>query len=393
MKKLVVILCSIVSLFSSALNAQTIQSMLDSIESNNTTLRAMRDSNEALLLENKTGLNLADPEVEFAYMWGQPADVRDKVNISVRQNFDFATLSGAKSRVAESQNALVLLQYKQDRLDILREARLALVNITYINAVSKLDSIVLKECQQLEKSQQEAFDRGESNVINLNKVKLDLLAIERNVRLNAVERESLILELYRLNGGKPIDYTNSEYEVLSLSDSFDEFYAIAAEQSPMLRYVESEILLNKELLSLNKSESLPSFTIGYVNELMKGDNHHGVAVGLSIPLWSNSGKVKAAKAAVRAAESRSEDAVTQFYAMLQAKYNKAMLLRTTAQEYATEVAKFNNVDYLRKALNAGQISVVDYINENKLYYDALKLKLEAERDYQLALAELYSYIY
>ena len=162
--------------------------------------------------------------------------------------------------------------------------------------------------------------------------------------------------------------------------------------SPMLAYVRSEIELSREQLSLTKSEGLPTFSVGYVNELMAGDNHHGVAVGLSIPLWSNSGKVKAAKAAVVAAQAQSDDAVAQFYGNVRSQYERTMSLRKTAREYASIVKKLSSTEYLTKALQAGQISIVDYINENKLYYEAIEKSLEAERDYRLALAELQSYL-
>jgi hypothetical protein len=48
----------------------------------------------------------------------------------------------------------------------------------------------------------------------------------------------------------------------------------------------------------------------------------------------------------------------------------------------------NNTDLLTKALNLGQISILDYIVEIGLYYETVNRTLEAERDYQKAYAEL-----
>jgi hypothetical protein len=43
---------------------------------------------------------------------------------------------------------------------------------------------------------------------------------------------------------------------------------------------------------------------------------------------------------------------------------------------------------LRKALDAGEISLLDYLLEVGFYYDAFYKMLEIERDYALAVAEL-----
>lgn len=372
--------------------ASEMDAALDSIEKNNTALAAMRQENDAQRLQNMTGLNLPDPEVEFAYMWGQPATVRDKINVGVSQSFDFATLSGAKKRVALCQNDLVALQYKQSRLELIKEARTALINLIFINAVSNLDNEKLRAYKTLAAAQKKALDNGGTNVIGLNKINLELLGVENEVRLNEVERKALLLEIQRLNGGQILPFTLSEYPVVIMPTSFDEFYAMAEAQSPMLAYVRSEVELSRQMLSLAKSENLPAFSLGYVNELIKGDNHHGVSLGVSIPLWSNSGKVKAAKASLNASQARSEDAATQLYGNILTQYERTLMLRQTADEYARMVAALSNREYLKKALDAGQISIIDYINETNLYYEALEKALEAERDFQLAYAMLISYI-
>jgi hypothetical protein len=43
---------------------------------------------------------------------------------------------------------------------------------------------------------------------------------------------------------------------------------------------------------------------------------------------------------------------------------------------------------LKKALDAGEISLLTYLMEVEYYYDAINKVLEAERDYELAAAEL-----
>lgn len=50
--------------------------------------------------------------------------------------------------------------------------------------------------------------------------------------------------------------------------------------------------------------------------------------------------------------------------------------------------ELNSVQILDKALNAGQISLLEYISDIEMYYDIRKQSLNAELDYRLSLAEL-----
>jgi len=43
---------------------------------------------------------------------------------------------------------------------------------------------------------------------------------------------------------------------------------------------------------------------------------------------------------------------------------------------------------LKKALDAGEISLLNYLTELGMYYNMANLTLEAERDYQKAVTEL-----
>jgi hypothetical protein len=63
-------------------------------------------------------------------------------------------------------------------------------------------------------------------------------------------------------------------------------------------------------------------------------------------------------------------------------------LKAAADVYRKSLETANSSDLLKKALDAGEISLLDYILEIGLYYDTVNQALEAERDYQMAYAEL-----
>lgn len=159
-------------------------------------------------------------------------------------------------------------------------------------------------------------------------------------------------------------------------------------KNPVLAYVEQEIELGKRQVSLSKAMGLPTFSAGYMSEKVVGQQFQGLTLGISIPLWENKNRVKQAKAAVTAAESRQTDSKQQFYSQLQILYNRANGLKNTADTYRKSLETVNNTDLLGKALNVGEISLLDYIVEVGLYYNTVSQALEAERDYQKAFAEL-----
>lgn len=371
------------------LNAQNnINPVLSSIEENNTTLKALRKQAEADKLQNKTGIFLDDPEVGLNYLWGSPTDIGNRTDFSVSQTFDIPTITGMKSRLANGKNNLVEWQYKADRMNILLEAKQYCIELIYYNSLLKELYLRLEHAQTIAKGYKDRMDRGDVSILEYNKVNLNLSTIQGEISRMEVEREALFAQLKRLNGGIEVVFNDSDYGNRELPLNFDEWYVQAEDKNPILAYVRNEIEVSQKQVSLSKAMNLPKFTAGYMSEKVVGQRYQGVSLGISIPLWSNKNQVKQAKAAVAAAQSREADTKQQFYSQLQIQYSKAMGLKTTADKYRQSLANVNNTILLKKALDAGEISLLDYMVEMGLYYDNVNQTLAAERDYQLAFAEL-----
>ncbi len=384
------IIISMLVLFAGiTLNAQNnINPVLSSIEENNTTLKALREQAEADKLQNKTGIFLDDPEVGFNYLWGSPTDIGNRTDFSVSQTFDIPTITGMKSRLANGKNNLVEWQYKADRMNILLEAKQYCIELVYYNSLLKELYLRLEHAQTIAKGYKDRMDRGDVSILEYNKVNLNLSTIQGEISRMEVEREALFAQLKRLNGGIEVVFNDSDYGNRELPLNFDEWYVQAEDKNPILAYVRNEIEVSQKQVSLSKAMNLPKFTAGYMSEKVVGQRYQGVSLGISIPLWSNKNQVKQAKAAVAAAQSREADTKQQFYSQLQIQYSKAMGLKTTADKYRQSLANVNNTILLKKALDAGEISLLDYMVEMGLYYDNVNQTLAAERDYQLAFAEL-----
>lgn len=370
--------------------AQTaVEKVLQQIEANNTTLSAVYDELEAQKLQNKTGLNLPNPEVEFAYLWGSPSGMPGRTDMSVTQEFDWTVLLGHRRRTSEYENEMIELKYRQTRIDVLLEAKQRLIELNYYNTLCEAMEKRREAAQQLLQLYQKKMESGETNILETNKVQLDLSLLSNEMELLEIERRTQQQELQRLNGGIPL---NTDAELLSygggLPSDFEEWYGIAEKSNPMLKYVRKEVELNKEKVEMNRVMGLPVVTAGYTSELIKGSNYRGLSVGLSIPLWENKNRVKQAKAALQASENRMGDARLQFYLSLKILYDKVQGMRQAAQRGRKALDESGGLALWKKALTAGEISLTDYLQETEFYYTRMERVLQAERDYAATLAEL-----
>lgn len=367
------------------------ESMLREIEKNNTTLEALRQTADAEKIGNRTELMLADPEIGFSYLWGGPASIGNRQDVSVSQSFDFGTLSGLKRKVADSRNSLVEWEYMAERMNILLDAKLCCIELIHSNALIEALEVRRDNADAAVRSQSARLEHGEGNMLEYNNAMLNLTKTENELTRARAEHDALLSQLASLNGGIRSDFSETAYDGSGFPESFELWYAEAEGKNPVLAYVKEKIELSRKELSLSKTGNLPSLSVGYMGEFTLGQRYQGISFGVSVPLWSNARKVRQAKASVQAAQSREKDARQQFYSRLEAQYARAAALKEVAEKSREALGQADNRALLEKALDLGQISVSEYIVGIGLYYDALSQTLDAERDYQRALAELYSY--
>jgi len=384
------IVISIMALFATiSLNAQNgIETALKAIEENNQTLKALRETAEAQKLENKTGIYLTNPEVGFNYLWGNPVDMGNRTDFSIVQTFDIPTITGKKSKIADERNGLVEWQYKAERMHLLLEAKQYCIELIYFNALKKELQIRLQHAETIAAGYQNRLNNGDANILEYNKAQLSLSAIKGELSGIEVERNALLSQLKRLNGGMDLSMDEANFNQNQPLLNFDEWYVQAEQKNPILAYIKQEVVVSQKQVSLNKAMSLPTFSAGYMSEKVVGQNFQGLTVGVSVPLWENKNRVKQANAAVIAAQSRETDSKQQFYNQLQIQYNRALGLKNIAEAYRQSLTTANSTVLLKKALDSGEISLLDYMVELGLYYNMVNQTLEAERDYQKALAEL-----
>lgn len=371
--------------------AQTVEDVLRSVEENNPSLRSARLDKEAGELENRAEAMLDSPEVEFNYLWGDD-EMGNRHDLRITQSIGFSTLSGQKSAMASSRNELLALEYKAARQQILLEAEQHCIDLVYCNAMHAELSYHLENADRLVAAYERKVELGGASVLELNNARLHRSTVQGSLMKTGLERERILLELQRLNGGQPVQFNDTDYSTLSyaLPDEFETFFEEASEASPAINYVKQEIDVKSRQLGIDRTAWLPDLTVGYMSEIAQPEAYRGLTFGVSIPLWSNASKVRKSKVELDAARSRKDEAVQSFYYEMLKEYRQARGLQSIALEYRDGLMKADSREHLMKAEEQGEISIIEYITEIDLFYENLEQTLEAERDYQQALASLTS---
>jgi len=375
----------------SVASAQDIyQPVLSSIEKNSTTLNAARQQMEAEQIGNRTGLTPSNPEVEYGYLWGSPSGIGARQDITVRQSLDFPSVYVRKSQLADRQNASAQLQYNSVRQELLLEAKSLCIQVVYCNALLRLYERQLANVQQIATAQQRLLQTGEANQMECNKAMLSLANTQSEISRITIERNALMSRLTQLNGGVPLSFDETEYPVILLPNDFQSWYADVEQRYPALQYLRSQVEVAEGELRLTKSSWFPKLSVGYKGEFFAGQNHQGVTVGISIPLWENKDRVRHAKAQVEASQMMVEDLRTSYYQHLQNLHTQALQQHHNVQQLTLALQKNNSLDLLLKSYQYGEISLLQYLLEVEYLFLSNDRCLQAQRDLQLTLAELTS---
>lgn len=385
MRKTILIISALLAL--PAFSQQSFDGVLKSVEENNYTLAAAKESVKANKLANKTGLTPSDPEVEFGYMW-RNLEGGNKKAVNVRQGFDFPTLYAQRGKLANMKNDSEDVSYSVSRMNILLEAKTVCIELVKQNALLRLYENQLANAVEISQTIERMDKSGEANLLDKNKAQLNVATLLSEVEAIKLEKARLMKDLVRLNGGKEITFDVAQFEAFELPSDFAEWYAAAEAQNPNIQYLRSMVDVKERKVKVSKHEWLPKLSVGYSGEFLDAEKTQGVSVGVSIPLWQNKNRIKQAKAEALAAEYAKNDAELNLENSLQTLFERVKVLQTSAASIGKAIEMHNNEDLLYKAYNAGELSLLEYLLEVE-YYISVKTKLlETQSEMTQAYAQL-----
>lgn len=385
MRKTILIIATLLAL--PAFSQQSFEGVLKSVEENNYTLAAAKESAKANKLANKTGLTPSDPEVEFGYMW-RNMEGGNKKAVNVRQGFDFPTLYAQRGKLANTKNQSEDVAYSVARMNVLFEAKTVCIELVKQNALLRLYENQLANAVEISQTIERMDKSGEANLLDKNKAQLNVATLLSEVEAIKLEKARLMKDLVRLNGGKEITFDVAQFEAVELPSDFAEWYAAAEAQNPNIQYLRSMVDVKEREVTVSKHEWLPKLSVGYSGEFLDVEKTQGVSVGVSIPLWQNKNRIKQAKAEALAAEYAKNDAELNLENSLQTLFERVKVLQTSAASIGKAIEMHNNEDLLYKAYNAGELSLLEYLLEVE-YYISVKTKLlETQSEMAQAYAQL-----
>ena len=387
-----IIIATLASAVLSASGQNSIDEVLRSIEANNKELQANGQLTVSKKLEAKLDNNLPDPSVSYVHQYGNREGMGIQGELVASQSFDFPSVYVQKNKLAKSKAASYDRQGAEFRQQILLQAKELCLDLVLLNQQKALLDQRRQNAEQLSELYAMRLQSGDANILETNKINLELLNAKTEARMNEATRIAKLQELATLNGGIAIEFTDTAYTPVKELLSFEELRSEAVTSNPQLLTLKSEQIAAQRQLSVNKSKGLPGFELGYrLNTATGGERFNGFLVGVTIPLFSNRNNVRQAKAQSLYTDLQLESTTSTVESELRQLYNQSLALRTSMDEYNAVLKSQNNLALLNKAIQTGQISMIEYFVDVTTLYQSMQNYMQLQNEYQKVMAQLYKY--
>jgi len=369
---------------------QDIKGVLQAIDKNNPYLVAEMNYSIAKNLEYKTGLTPANPSISYGYFPGNKSAPGIKKTLDIKQSFDFPTVYMHKKRKAGNQIDQMAFLQGSIRQDFLLEAKNTLIEFIYLTKMNRELFFRKSMAEKLFADFKKKMEEGTGTVVELNKARMELLKANNALKINATSKIRVIEKITRMNGGIPVNLDQLVYPVKEII-RLDSLITFSLNKTGRIKALGSAKAAAQNEVKIRKAQSLPGFELGYGSEEVASEAFRGARVGMTIPLWEDKNKVKMAEAKVDYTSSLEESIIAEFTSEIRQDYVLAETLKANLEEYKVALDNLNGFEILKKSLDSGQISGIEYFLEVAYYYQMVDQYLDIELDYQLVLARLYRY--
>lgn len=366
-----------------------IDQVLRNIEVNNKELQANAQLIASQKLESKTNNNLPDPTLSYAHLWNN----KDKNNtigeLVVSQSFDFPSLYFTRNKLNQLKSGAFDGQKNVFRQSILLQAKEICLDIIMLRRQKEILTERLRNAEELSAMYAKRLQTGDANVIETNKINLEMLNVRTEAAMNESALRNKMQELTALNGNAPVVFEESNYPIATLPTNYDELKDEVLAADYTLQALNSQSMAARQQIAVNKSQWLPKLELGYRRNTESGEPFNGVVVGFSFPLFENRNKVKVAKAQSLNVNLMKESATLSTESQLAQLYREANTLRSSMNEYEKTFQAQQDLVLLKEALAGGQISMIEYFVEVSVVYQSKQNYLQLENQYQKAVAQIY----
>ena len=368
--------------------ADNIGDVLKQVASNNLTLQALAHDNQADVLDIKASNSIGGPSVEYSPFFTKGYSGVAESELVVSQEIDFPTKYAARNKQAKMQNTVGEQLLIKQRRDILLQAQLLCIDLIRLNQTLSMLHERLANSETLLQMYQKRMDAGDANALELNKVKLDCMEVRTLVSEAEGERTALLQQLRQLNGGKPIDVTDTVLPDYPQITNFESYRALALASDADVAVAQTSLRAADMNLKMQKNEWLPNISFGYRRNTEQGEGINGFLVGVSFPLYSNSSNVKAARQRKESAELQVVQAQNEAEASLRTNYEQLQGLQQVIDHSDVKLLQ-ESLTLFAKALQQGEITALVYYVEINSIYEKLQRHIDLHCQSVKLLAELH----
>ena len=368
--------------------ADTVGDVLKQVAANNLTLQALVHDNQADVLDIKASNSIGGPSVEYSPFFTKGYSGVAESELVVSQEIDFPTKYAARNKQAQMQQTVGDKLLAKQRRDILLQAQLLCIDLIRLNQTLSMLRERLANSETLLQMYQKRMEAGDANALELNKVKLDCMEVRTLVNEAQGERTSLLQQLRQLNGGKPIDVTDTVLPEYPQITNFEEYRALALASDADVAVAQTSLRAADMNLKLQKNEWLPNISFGYRRNTEQGEGINGFLVGVSFPLYSNSSNVKAARQRRESAELQVVQAQNEAEASLRTNYEQLQGLQQVIDHSDVKLLQ-ESLTLFAKALQQGEITALVYYVEINSIYEKLQRHIDLHCQSVKLLAELH----
>lgn len=360
----------------------------------------------ATLAAEKLSLNAevapSDPEVDFEYLWPSSAGEANRWSAGISQELpDFRKMSATR-RIIRAIDSLDIIQRRAAAAEATYEAEQRLINLIGARRELMMLQEIHENFDSLTVSYTRAWEKGEVTILDLNKIKIE------HARASAADRDAqgkvaaLTAEIVALSGG---DISADElvslvdYPMYHLPESGhgcrpeDGMMEKVVRDSPQFKVLAAQEKVAAEKSGLASKERFPKLTLGYVHAYEDGNHFNGLSAGLTLPVFSRKSSKLAAEAEEYAVKSGNMMKTQEMIATANADCARAHTLQRQLAMLGPAVENTNNIRLLKMALEGGEISLLEYLQETSYFVDAAREYNAARLEYALILASLARWSY
>ena len=382
-----------------------INAILQQIEVNNKQLQSNERITAAQKLENRAASNLPDPTLSYAHLWDSDDKDITVGELVIAQSFDFPSLYVTRAKLNRMKSGSLDAQANALRQDILLQAQEACLDIIWLGRQQQILEERLRNAEELAEMYRRRLATGDASSLETNKINLELLNVRTEARMNRTALQNKLKELTALNGnqslvpGRPMPEGSAtpsaqnlgltEYPAMPLPGDFGALCEELLAGDPTLQSLEQESLAAQKQLSVSRQGWLPQLQLGYRRNTETRHPLNGLVVGFSFPIFQNHGKVKAARTQAQSVSFQKENARLNAGTALWQLYDEACSLHASMKEYNETFRQQQDLKLLRKALEGGEISMIEYFVEVSVVYQSQSNLLQLENQYQKVMARIY----